>query len=216
MTGLWQRGARTLAALAVVSLCGSAACSSGEGTGEVRSPMLRASPCFEGAYDLKPSFFASNPYRNSQSLRVQRGDDLVENSDGIELLVDDTALVRRSLGVPLEVGLGKGVSPPGVPVEGDPDPPIVHLTLYLHQTCHGENVALYAVSGTITFTALFIGDRNEDDAADKLTEATFDVQVGDPRLAAPGERLPPEEARSQLTGKFRFYFERAQGAQPFP
>lgn len=207
---------RRLVALVATGVLASAACSNGEGTGEVRSPMLRAAPCFEGAYDLKPTFFASNPYRNSQSLRVQRGDDLVENSDGIELLIDDTARVRSELGVPLKVGLGKGVSPPGVPVEADPDPPIVHLALYLHQTCHGENIALYAVSGTITFSALFIGDRNEDDAANKLTEATFDVQVGDPRLAAPGERLPPEEARSQLTGTFRFYFERAQGAQPFP
>jgi hypothetical protein len=193
-----------------------AACTVGDGEGSVQSPALRAAPCFEGPYNLQPTFFGSNPYRNTQTLRVQRGDDLVENSDGIEILVDDTARVRASLGQPLKVGLSVGVAPPGVPLEADPDPPIVHVTLYLHQTCHGENIALYGVDGTITFTDLFIGDREEDDAADKLTEATFDIRVGDPRLAAPGERLPPEELRSSLTGRFRFYFERAQGSQPFP
>lgn len=211
-----KRPALRLLALAFSAALAATACSSGEGTGVVTSDYLRAAPCFEGAYDLKPSFFASNPYRNSQTLRVQRGDDLVENSDGVEILIDDTAAVRAALGTPLKVGLSKGVSPPGVPVEADPDPPLVHVTLYLHQTCHGENIALYAVSGTITFSALFDGDRNGDDAADKLTEGSFDVQVGDPRLANAGERLPPAELQSHLTGTFRFYFERAQGSQPFP
>lgn len=207
-------GPRRIAALALFAAV--AGCSFGEGKGEVSSPLLRAAPCFEGPFQLRPTFFASNPYRNSQILRIQRGDDLVENSDGIEILVDDTAQVRRSLGQPLAVGLPKGVSPPGVPVIADTDPPIVHLTFYLHQTCHGENIALSAVDGSVTFSALFGGDRSEDDAADKLTEATFDVRVGDPRLSPPGERLPQESELSQLKGSFRFYFARAQGSQPFP
>lgn len=195
-------------------LCGS--CSVGEGDGWVRSDRLKAPYCFDGPYDMRPTFFASNPYRATQTIRVQRKDDLIENSDGVEILVTDTASVRAQRGEKLRIGLPPAVRPPGVPITPDPDPPLVQLTLYLHDSCHGQNVALYAVSGDIVFRDLFSGDANERSAENKRTDADFDVQIGDPRDMPPEGGAIPAEKLSRLTGHFSFYFERGQPAQPFP
>lgn len=205
---------RAVVAAAVLALL--AACSVGEGTGEVHSDELIAPPCFQGPYDLKPSFFASNPYRDTQTIRIQRGDDLTENSDGVEILVDSTSKARSMLGQPMQVGLPVGVAPPGVPIKANPDPPTVHLTLYLHSSCHTADIALEAVSGTVTFAHLFDGDPNESHAADKLIQGSFDVMVGDPHDEPPGGGAIPDSEQSHLTGDFRFYFQRGQPGQPFP
>lgn len=202
---------------AAVGLVGLAACSTlDEGEGEARSDWLRAGRCFEGPYDLNPTFFASNPFQNTQLIRLQRTNDLTENADGVMLLVDDVARVRASLGTPLRVGLPPEVTPPGTPVVADPDPPVVHLALYLQETCHRENITLYATEGTVTFDALFTGDLNEKEAEEKRIEGRFEVRLGDPRDAPPGGGAVPAERQSQLTGSFRFYFQRGQPAQPFP
>lgn len=194
----------------------ASSCAVGEGSGEAHSDLLKVPGCYEGAYDLGPTFFFDNPYRSTQTIRLQRRDDLVENSDGLQVMVRDTDRVRAHLGESFKVGLPPEVTPPGVPIVPDPDPPVVNLTLYLHDTCHGQNVALYATTGTITFAHLFSGDTNERDADDKLSEATFDVMMGDPRDQPPeGGPIPPEKM-SHLTGNFSFYFERGQPAQPFP
>src|SRR5262249_16733452 len=105
--------------------------------------------------------------------------------------------------------------PPGFPIVADPDPALVHLTLYLHRSCHAQNSALYSVAGTMTFRALFNGDPNETNAAEKLTEAEFtDIVVGDPRdRVAGGETI---QTLSHIRGNFKFYFQRGQPAQPFP
>lgn len=207
----WASGA----AVSVVAWAASS-CSVGEGEGWVSSSRLLAPGCFSGPYDLKPTFFASNPHRQTQMIRVQRLDDLVENSDGLQVTVVDTARVRGLLGRPLKVGLPPEVTPPGVPVLPDADPPLVHVTLYLHDTCHGENLALYAVSGEIVFQQLFSGDPNEERAEDRLTEADLDVMVGDPRDQPPAGGAIPADRLSPVQGHFEFFFERGQPAQPFP
>ncbi|MCC6647012.1 MAG: hypothetical protein IT374_15745 [Polyangiaceae bacterium] len=205
--------ARRVLALAVAALV--VACTVGDGEGSVTSDDLKARDCFRGPFDLGPTFFASNPYRDQQLIRIQRGDDLEENSDGVMILVRNTGAVRGRLGQALEVGLGPGVAPPGIPIKADADPPLVGLTVYLHQTCHGKNVALYAVEGTITFSSLFSGDPNERDGGEKLSEGTFDVLVGDPRDQPSSGAPIPSEALSRVRGSFRFYFQRGQPAQPF-
>jgi len=203
-------GRRAALALALAS------CSVGEGQGEVTSDRLLAAGCLDGPYRLKPTFFATSPYRKTQTIRLQRTDELIDNADGVQILVNDTDLVRSKLGQPLKVGLPPGVQPPGVPIPEDPDPPAVQLSLYLHETCHGQNITLHAVQGTITFQNLFSGDLTEDAADDRLSEATFEVEVADPREQPPqGGEVPPEK-RSRLKGWFRFFFERGQPAQPFP
>lgn len=212
-----SRCARALAFVSTTTLgVLFSSCATNEGTGWVRSDHLRAPGCYDGPFDLKPDFFASNPYRNSQTIRIQRGDDIVEYSDGISILVDDTARVRAKLGEGLRVGLPPEVTPPGVPITPDPDPPIVHLTLYLNHSCSGQLLALHGVEGSMTFEHLFSGDRNEEDSGDRLSEGRFDVKIGDPRDQPAGGGAIPEAKLSRLQGQFRFFFERGQPAQPFP
>lgn len=238
------------AALAFVALAiTQVGCSLGQGEGRVHSDRLVAKDCWgldsvetcaaNGgagcAFDLQPDFFAAVPFRDTLQIRVQRGNDLTEVSDGLSVLVDDIQKIRSELlGTPLCVTLPPGVAPPGSP-EGSavtpPDAgadggtgvvdcgvPLVHMSLYLEASCHNQNIVLYAVSGTATFTELFSGDPNEEDADEKYTAATFDVMVGDPRdvpLGAPAYQIP-EDKLTRLDGSFRFYFERGQPGQPFP
>lgn len=238
----------TAAAFAILAAA-QAGCSLGQGNGSVHSDRLVAKDCWgldspevcqaNGgagcAYDLQPDFFAAVPFRNTLQVRVQRGNDLTEISDGVSILVDDIEKVRSPdlLGTPLCVALPPGVAPPGTPegitpapepsIDGTPVPascaaPLVHMALYLGQSCHNQNIVLYAVTGTITFTDLFSGDPNEKDAAEKLTTASFDVNMGDPRdvpLGARVDQIPPDK-QTQLEGTFQFYFERGQPGQPFP
>lgn len=195
----------------------------GQGEGEVTSDRLLAPTCWEGAYDLEPSFFATVPFRDEQQIRVQRGGDFVEVSDGVDILVNDVPSIREGmLGQPINVGLPlqllKEVDPS---ITNAPDPQ-VSLSLYLLFSCHNQNIVLYAIDGTITFDALFSGDPNESQGSNKLTDARFEVTLADPRDAIlegtprQGNIIVPADKTSTLTGWFRFNFQRGQPGQPFP
>jgi hypothetical protein len=69
---------------------------------------------------------------------------------------------------------------------------------------------------TITFSHLFDGNPNEANASQRLSSATFDFYLGDPRETCPGGLGPPPRCRGHLTGWFSFYFQRGRPAQPFP
>jgi hypothetical protein len=212
------RGARGALSFALLAL-GAAACSLGEGEGEVKSDKLAVTGCWNGQFDLRPDFFAASPYQRILAIRLQRSSNIVDVSDGVNLLVDDIDKVRQHIasnpGVPLKVGLPPNVVPPGVPVTSDPDPPLVHLTLYLHRACHRQNAALYSLSGGIVFRSIFNGDRSEKDPDELLTEAEFDdIVIGDPRDRDVATNTVLNQ--SHLRGRFKFYFERGQPAQPFP
>jgi hypothetical protein len=185
------------------------ACSLGEGEGEVSSDWLTVSNCWSGPFQLNPDFFAAVPYRRTLNIRVQRGGDTEEVSDGIVVLVDDIDRVRQQLGVPLRVAQPPNVVAPGQPIVADPNPAIIHLTLYLQRSCHAQNSVLYATDGQIIFHDIFNGDPTETNASEMLTDAEFpDVTVADPREAQP--------VTSRIKGRFKFYFQRGQPAQPFP
>ncbi len=208
-----------LATLFVLPIC--TGCSLGQGEGDVKSDNLIAKDCWYGTYDLQPDFFAAVPYRQTLQMRVQRGPDIQEISDGLGVLVQDVDWVRRDLiGKSLAVTLSPGVLPPGATFPPPPpdDQPAIHMALYLQRSCHNQNIILYAVDGTVTFHSLFSGDPNEDEASDKFTDAEFSVWMGDPRDAPVGESANeiPQDKRSLVTGFFRFYFERGQPGQPFP
>lgn len=213
-TAIYVTAWSILAVLAATYGCVSV----GEGTGEVKSDHLFARECWDDLYDLKPNFFAADPFRDQMEISVQRGSDLLEVSDGLSILVDDVPFIRDNLGTPVKVTLPKGVAPPGIPegtlcaAEGCDSP--VHIALYLLESCHTQNTVLYATSGTITFTEIFNGDPNEEDADQKLTSATFDVLVGDPRDYDPASGQVLNTSR--ITGSFEFFFQRGQPAQPFP
>ena len=195
-------------------------------------------------YDLLPDFFAAVPSQDTIQMRIQRGTDLTELSDGLAVLVHDIGAIRAVIKakrdaamasgktedqaleeefVDVPVALPAGVQTPGSPPSPPPtcdkdtqlcDVTPVAMALYLQKSCHNQNSVLYAVSGSIRFNSLFSGDPVEPSAAEKLTYANFDVTIGDPRDAPAGGSIPVEKT-SRLTGKFRFYFERGKPAQPF-
>jgi hypothetical protein len=214
-----------------IPLAGGTGCSLGQGDGEVKSDSLYAADCWlNEPYNLQPDFFAGIPYRNTLQIRVQRGNDLTEVSDGLAILIDDVELIRTEmLGQDLCVSLPVGVEVPGGEPATDPVNPVVnavcgdkflvHAALYLQSSCHNQNIVLYAVAGTINFEALFSNDPQEKDAAEKFTKAaSFDLQMGDPRDAPAGGPPTdiPADKLSNVTGNFSFYFERGQPGQPFP
>jgi hypothetical protein len=191
-------------------------CAAAEGEGEVTSDRLYVEDCWNGPFDLNPNFFAANPFReDALQIRIQAGDDIQELSDGLTVLVNDLQELRGRLGQDIEVGVPPGVSPPGVPLQADLDPPQVSLALYLHKTCHTEIGTVYSVEGTIRFESLFSGDLNEGSSEDRLTEGSFTAKFGDPRQLAPGSEADPALVTSDVIGNFRFFFQRGQPSQPF-
>lgn len=204
----------------VVALAGAVAllagCSVGEGTGEVTSGKLFVEDCWDGEFDLNPSFFGADPGENNMFIRLQRGSNLAEKSDGLLIVINDVSAIRGNLlGQPIDrVGVPVGVNPPGQPIEPR-EPPLVSMTLYLNNTCGTQNAALSSVAGSMTFTSLFSGDIDERNADDRLSEASFTATFADPRSRQVDGTYPPGEA-SEITGWFRFFFQRGQPAQPFP
>jgi hypothetical protein len=187
-------------------------CTVGEGEGEVTSSRLYVKGCWNGPFDLAPDFFAANPYREEAlMIRIQRGDNNQEASDGLTVIVKNLPAI--TLDSPIPVGLPNGVSPPGQPVAGQPDP-LVSLSLYLHQTCHEQNSATYSVEGNIVFRSIFSGNPNEENSEKRLTDAEFHVKFADPRELVDAAE-PAKVTSDMVDGKFRFYFQRGQPAQPF-
>lgn len=206
--------ARLLTCLLLLAPLG---CTVGEGEGQVESDLLYVDGCWNGAFRLSPDFFGANPDQGeSLMIRVQRGDNIEDVSDGLIVMVNDLQEVRKHLNEDIVVGMPRGVSPSGVPVVKDENPAKVSLSLYLHNTCHQQNGTIYSVKGTIRFSSLFSGDLNEGSSENRLTDATFGAYFADPRELADA---PDEAAKAQLTswvsGNFRFFFQRGQPSQPF-
>jgi hypothetical protein len=208
MNARWVKMAACLLSLAPLG------CTVGEGEGRVSSDHIWVAGCWDGAFDLKPDFFGANPDEGeSLTIRVQRGDNIEDMSDGLIVQVVDLPEIRKRLGEDLPVGLPRGVTPSGVPVMFNPDPPKVSLSLYLHNSCHLQNGTIYSISGTINFRSLFSGDPNESSSEARLTDATFDANFADPRELVDAE--DPAAVTSRVTGNFHFFFQRGQPAQPF-
>ena len=282
-------------------------CSVGDGSGTADGT-LDVPDCWSGAFHLNPDFFAADPYDSTVTIRIQNGGDYASFSDGMSILVDNLHEIRGDapfspslLGKPLTVALSAGIAIPGAPVIPQPDPSLVHVTVYLQKSCPTQNVALYALESvsvdaagncnpaatgpyilqcnspdaagylaladagydssfgasdagthdatlpveastptladgaavggeaatvlpasapvrhsTITFQSLFDGNEDESSAAERLTQATFDFYLADPRDACPGGLGPPPPCRGHLSGQFQFDFERGRPGQPFP
>ncbi|HEY3253623.1 MAG TPA: hypothetical protein VGJ91_06730 [Polyangiaceae bacterium] len=211
MNASWAGLAACLLALAPLG------CTVGEGEGRVSSDHIWVSGCWNGAFDLNPDFFGANPDQGeSLTIRVQRGDNIEDVSDGLIVLVNDLPEIRKKLGQDLPVGLPRGVSPSGVPVMFNDDPPKISLALYLHNSCHLQNGTIYSIRGTINFSSLFSGDPNESSSEDRLTDARFDAYFADPRELVDLQTQDERDAvTSHVTGSFHFFFQRGQPSQPF-
>ncbi|MEM1032902.1 MAG: hypothetical protein AAF928_04705 [Myxococcota bacterium] len=211
----------------------------GEGEGRVASDRLYAIDCWDGAFELRPDFFAAVPFDDTMQIRIQRGNDLQEFSDGLVLTLDGVSSIRPRActldsdcatgtcggdglclgpdrrGTPVRVGLPGQLAMELAPAEPR-EPAPVSLSLFLNFSCRNKNTTLYAIDGTITFDQLFSNDPNERSGSERLTEARFDVTVADPRDAPEGTLDVPADRRSRLTGDFSFVFQRGQPGQPFP
>lgn len=207
---------RWLAPVAVVALsAASLSCEVGEGLGSVRGN-LRVDDCKDkdlSNYDMAPDFFAGNAAENQLLIRIQRGGDIQEYNDNLNIIVDDTTKVQDN--VPIEVKLMRPPgSAPSVPA------PLVRITLSLRGTCGSglvgprdpPQVVLHAVSGTITFKRILRGDPSSEDTNSKRIEGSFNVTMEDPRHP---EGVPARSAGT-LTGDFKFFYQRGGPAQPFP
>jgi hypothetical protein len=203
--------------LAVAGASAALGCTVGKGEGQVESADLYVNGCWRGGFRLSPDFFGANPDQgDSLMIRVQRGDNIEDVSDGLIVMVTDLQEVRTHLNENIPVGMPRGVTPSGVPVVDDPNPPKVSLSLYLHNTCHQQNGTIYSVAGSIRFASLFSGDLNEGSSENRLTDATFNASFADPReLADAADAAAKTAVTSAVTGNFRFFFQRGQPSQPF-
>jgi hypothetical protein len=169
-------------------------CADGAGEGEVTGAVLAPECGIDNtAWDLRPNFFVQDTNLNSAIIRVQRGSDYQDLSNGIVVSVADIDEVQANLGVPFDLA--------------DPDSPIT-ITLTLSGTCQpgrrDPSVVLMARGGSITFDALY--DPRDD--AGPETSASFTGLVMDD-----GED-PPSTAT--LDGWFSFLFARGRPGQRFP
>jgi hypothetical protein len=212
---------------------GVAGCSVGQGEGFVRSAKLFVDDCWDGSFNLQPDFFGANPFEDTLTIRVQRGERDILVSDGFTMLVYDVSKIRadgRFLNQDLPLGLPIGVSPIGFALPPVPDPPAATLSLYLNSSCRAQNAQLLAVSGSVRFSKLFSGDLNEDNSDARITEGSFRATVVDPRHAVVAGRdagvdlidagdspyTYPRGVTSEIVGAFNFVFHRGTPAQPFP
>jgi hypothetical protein len=201
-------------------------CSVGQGTGYVRSDQLFVEECYRGPFDLRPTFFGANPFDDTLTIRVQRGEQEIAVSDGFTMLVYEVPTVRTALlNQRLPIGLPIGVSPLGYALPDVPNPPAATMSLYLNNSCRAQNASLSAVDGWVQFTKLFSGDPNEDNSEDRITDGFFYALVVDPNDAIPavdedgnatGTYTYPPDRQSEVFGAFNFVFHRGTPAQPFP
>ncbi len=134
--------ARSCLSAALLSALLLAACNSAAGEGSALGT-LDVKDCWNGPYDLAPTFFGAQFDRNSLLVRIQRGSDFYNFSDGLSLLVGDVTDVTPPHAV--DVGISPSVSPPNLPEQYDPNPAPVSATLYMEGTCRTRTVTLDAV-----------------------------------------------------------------------
>jgi hypothetical protein len=73
-------------------------------------------------YDLQPDFFAAEPYRSTLQIRVQRGSDIAEFSDGLYVIVDDVPTVLAAItAAQADAGTDGGASDAGASDAGVSD-----------------------------------------------------------------------------------------------
>jgi hypothetical protein len=216
-------GLRLLLTAAALECPLGLACSVGQGDGFVHSDELFVNDCYRGVFNLNPDFFGANPYGDTLTIRVQRGEQDVQVSDGITLLVNDVPNARQRLNEPLSLGLPRGVSPLGFPLPEVPSPPDASLSLYLNASCRSQNSLLTAYDGEVIFKKLFSGDLNEENSDDRVTEGTLHAWVVDPSDAVPRDASDggvsytfPADRISEIDAWFSFVFHRGTPAQPFP
>ena len=80
------------------------ACANGEGEGEASGP-VSAPECGidDTAWELRPNFFVQDPWENTAVIRVQRGSNYQDLSNGLVISISDVEEVRGSFGTPIDL-----------------------------------------------------------------------------------------------------------------
>jgi len=174
-------------------------CSVGDGSGFAVGT-LDVPNCWSGQFNLNPDFFAADPSDDSVTIRVQNGGDFAHYSDGLSILVDNVHEIRGDapyspslLNRPLSISLPAGVAIPGAPVIPQPDPALVHVTVYLQKSCPTQNVALYALESVTVDAA---GDCNPAPSGPYVLQCNAPIGEGLSALAA---GAPVVDAASDAT-----------------
>lgn len=182
-----------LAAAALGAGCTPVGTGVGSVEGTIAVPECDIPP---GPYSLGPRFFAAEPVDDFLTIRVQNNSEPIDLADGVLVEVVSASMVQESM-------LGQPI-----PLSIDPQAP-VRMSFYLLRRCPSTRTSagpvVSAVSGTITFTAIYAQNVSTDD---RLIEATFDsVHFADP---------DDPDAYADLSGSFRFLFSRGRPLQVYP
>jgi hypothetical protein len=143
------------ACIAAIAIATTNGCTVGSGTGSVSGDLF-VTDCWAGAYNLNPDFFAATPNPNDDTLfiRIQRGSDYINFSDGVSILVTHVSEVasacKTSGPQTLSVSLPPAVVPPGVPITPTANPATVQFALYMQGSCRPETPGLYAMDTVTT------------------------------------------------------------------
>jgi hypothetical protein len=171
-------------------------CSVGHGEGEIYGEVSIDDCRVTTRYQMQPSAFFAQSIEELLRIRVQRGSDLEVRSDGLAVLVEDAALVKRSW-------LDRDID---VAAEGAPR---IDLSLFLNESCPpGRDhtpVVLSAVSGTIQFADIYAPEVDDDDV--RIQAEFKNLRFEDPRDTA---------RNAVLNGYFDFLYVRGSPAQRFP
>lgn len=196
------------------------ACAQGEGQGFARGEVSIPACQLSGTRDLQLSHFLGNVIvdqgqkENNDTrlfaIRIQKGSFQEMDSDGISILVKDSAKLRREqLNTPIVL-------------DGNRQGP-VQMTLFLGETCRSgfprnyytQPVIMDAVSGTITFNEIYAPDVDPNNL---LTRASFEnVRFAPFEQTEPGQREPGQpDTFALISGSFSFVYQRGSPGQRVP
>ena len=201
--------ASALAIAAITIATSESGCTVGSGTWSV-SGYLVVPDCWSGKFDLQPDFFGATPNPNDDSLfiRVQRGSDYINFSDGVSILVTHVSEIAQAITASgpqsLSVSLPPAVVPPGVPITPTANPAWVQFALYLQGSCRPETPGLYAMD-TVTTN----GPSGVDGGASLCTAATA-ATAG--QCTSPPPTVPT--GTSTITFQHLFDASLAEGGDP--
>jgi hypothetical protein len=187
-------------------------------------------------YDLHPSFYAASREGNVLTIRIQNGGAPADYADHLVFEVDDTEAVTQQIDASGERDeQGNHIATLSVGPSGSPEV-LVHAIFEPTLSCGrtkvtrlGQDVGLWAYSGTITFRSVDRGPNPPGVTTatyHRLTDVVrFDIALHDPRpvgvlpatnVAPPAGVSPTDPiGDAHLAGWFRFQFDTSAPAQPF-
>jgi hypothetical protein len=196
-----------------IAVLAAAACSTGAGDGRVWGTVdLPGCVGEKDDFDMGVDFFAADWFNGTLTIRLQHGGQNQAFSDGVILRVNDPYLFAGAPGeffeiavVPdLDTFLEQGPDA-GIPSTAPGSP--VRATLYLNETCPGNDYGFADGAGAISFDDIYVPDES------KRIRGRFRLRFVDPRYWESPEDIGPF---ADLNGEFDFNCSRGSPAQTFP